>query len=176
MEGRLLISRETIYRHIRRDRRDGGELFRFLRQSSKWRKRHPGAERRGRLTGKRHISERPAAIETREEIGHWEMDTIVSAIDRYCVVSLVERATGCLLLGKLRSRSVADTNRRVLQLIRANRHLAPGAEVVARANLEVARIFVRDACSASILLTQLGPAAAACLCQPPDNSQACLVR
>ena len=123
VEGRLPISRESIYRYIRQDKREGGQLFRFLRQPPKWRKRHKGGERRGRLTGKRHISERPAAVESREEVGHWEMDTIVSSVDRHCVVTLVERATGCVLLGKLRARSVAETNQRVLQLIRRQRHL-----------------------------------------------------
>ena len=80
-------------------------------------------ERRGRLTGKRHISERPPVVEAREEFGHWEMDTIVSPTDRHCAVTLVERATGCVLIGKLRSRTVAATNRRILGLIRSHRHL-----------------------------------------------------
>jgi IS30 family transposase len=119
----MSISRESIYRYIRKDKRAGGELFRCLRQPAKWRKRRNGAERRGRLAGKRPIAERPPSIELRTEVGHWEMDTIVSAADRHCVVTLVERATGCVLLGMLRSRSVAETNRRVLQLIRSNRHL-----------------------------------------------------
>lgn len=122
-EGRLHISHESIYRFIRHDKRCGGQLFRLLRQPPKWRKRHPGAEKRGRLAGKRHISERPPAAELRQEIGHWEMDTIVSPADRHCVVTLVERLTGCVLLGKLRSRTVAATNRRVIQLIRAHPHL-----------------------------------------------------
>ena len=123
IDGRLSISRESIYRYIRRDKGEGGQLFRLLRQSGNIRKRHKGAEKRGRLTGKRHISERPASVESREEVGHWEMDTIVSAKDRHCVVTLVERATGCVLLGKLRSRSAAETNARVIQLIRKHRHL-----------------------------------------------------
>ena len=123
VEGRLRISYESIYRFIRRDRNGGGTLFRLLRQPAKWRKRHPAAEKRGRLSGKRHISERPAAAERRQEFGHWEMDTIVSPLDRHCVVTLVERVTGCLLVGKLRSRSVAAVNRRVIQLIRSHRHL-----------------------------------------------------
>jgi len=55
--------------------------------------------------------------------GHWEMDTIVSPDGRDCVVTLVERVTGCVLLGKLRSRTVAALNRRVIQLIRAHRSL-----------------------------------------------------
>jgi transposase, IS30 family len=123
LEGRLEISYASIYRFIRRDKNRGGTLFRLLRQPAKWRKRHAGAEKRGRLTGKRHISERPTAVELRQEVGHWEMDTIVSPLDRHCVVSLVERVTGCVLIGKLRSRSVAATNRRVLHLIRSHRHL-----------------------------------------------------
>jgi IS30 family transposase len=122
-ERRLEISYESIYRFIRRDKKRGGTLFQFLRQPARWRKRHPGAEKRGRLAGKRHITERPAAVELRQEIGHWEMDTIVSPVDRHCVLTLVDRVAGCVLLGKLRSRTVAATNRRVLQLIRAHRHL-----------------------------------------------------
>jgi IS30 family transposase len=123
LEGRLEISRVSIYRFIRRDQKDGGTLFRLLRQPAKWRKRHAGADKRGRLTGKRHISERPAAVDLRQELGHWEMDTIVSPADRHCVVTLVERVTGCVLLGKLRSRSVAAVNRRVIQLVRSHAHL-----------------------------------------------------
>lgn len=123
LERRLEISYESIYRFIRRDKKEGGTLFRLLRQPAKWRKQHAGVEKRGRLPGKRHISERPAAVDLRQEIGHWEMDTIVSPIDRHCVVSIVERVTGCVLLGKLRSRSVAATNRRVIQLIRSHAHM-----------------------------------------------------
>jgi IS30 family transposase len=123
LEGRLAISYESIYRFIRKDKKRGGLLFRLLRQPAKWRKRHAGAEKRGRLSGKRHISERPAVVDKRQEIGHWEMDTIVSPADRHCVLTLVERVTGCVLVGKLRSRSVAATNRRVIQLIRSHRHI-----------------------------------------------------
>jgi IS30 family transposase len=123
LEGRLEISHESIYRFIRRDKKRGGELYRLLRQPAKWRKRHRGAEKRGRLAGKRHISERPSAVELREEVGHWEADTMVSPVDRHCVVTLVERATGCVLLGKLPSRSVAATNRRIIRLIRSHPHL-----------------------------------------------------
>ena len=123
LEGRLAISHESIYRFIRRDKKRGGTLFRLLRQPAKWRKRHRGADKRGRLAGKRHITERPATVDLRQELGHWEMDTIVSPLDRHCVVSLVERVTGCVLVGKLRARSVAATNRRVIQLIRSHRHL-----------------------------------------------------
>jgi IS30 family transposase len=62
-------------------------------------------------------------VERREEIGDWEMDTLLGNKGRGRVVSLVERVTGCVLIGKLRSRTVAATNQRVIQPIRSHRHL-----------------------------------------------------
>ena len=58
-------------------------------------------ERRGRVTGKRPISARPASVETRRQGGHWEVDTVLGTGDRRCVPSLVERTLRYLVLGKL---------------------------------------------------------------------------
>ena len=118
LEGRLNISHETIYMYIWQDKWDGGELYRCLRQPIKRRKRYASRERRGRLPGKRHISERPAAVELREERGHWELDTVMGAGTQDCVVTLVERATGFTLIGKLEDRTVNSLNARLMRLIR----------------------------------------------------------
>lgn len=118
LEGVLSISHETIYKHIWRNKKRGRELYRCLRQPTKRRKRYGTYEKRGRVSGKRHISERPASVETREEFGHWEMDTVIGAGSKDCIVTLVERKTGITLIGKLRDRTVAALNKRVLQLMR----------------------------------------------------------
>jgi len=76
------------------------QFYRHLRQRPKYRKRYGTNEKRGRLAGKRHISERPAAVELRRELGHWEMDT-VSGPGKHGVATLVERATGGVLIAKL---------------------------------------------------------------------------
>jgi transposase, IS30 family len=60
---------------------------------------------RGRLLGKRHISERPAAVEQRGQIGHWEGDTVMGADQRHCVLTLVERVTSYLIMRKLMVRT-----------------------------------------------------------------------
>src|SRR5215210_476396 len=71
--GLLSISHETIYRHVWRDKREGGLLYTHLRGARKKRRKRYGAyDSRGRLAGKRHISERPASVETRQQTGHWE--------------------------------------------------------------------------------------------------------
>ena len=120
--GQLAISHETIYRYIWADKRRGGELHTHLRGAPKLcRKRYGSYERRGRLTGKRPITARPASIETRREGGHWEVDTVLGTGDRHCVLSLVERTSGYLVLGKLSARTTAAVTRRAIQLIRRER-------------------------------------------------------
>lgn len=119
----LHISHETIYRYIWRDKRRGGTLYRRLRQRPKYRKRYGTYEKRGRLAGKRHISTRPAVVERRRQVGHWEMDTVSGHGSKHCIVTLVERATGCVLIGKLADHTKAELNRRAIQLIREQRHL-----------------------------------------------------
>ena len=119
----LEVSHETIYKHIWLDKRRGGTLHQHLRQRLKYRKRYGTHEKRGRVAGKRHISERPAAAQHRREIGHWEMDTVVGKGSKHCIVSLVERVTGCVLIGKLRERTVAALNQRLLQIVNGHPHL-----------------------------------------------------
>jgi transposase, IS30 family len=125
-EGRLRISHETIYRHVWRDKFEGGALYCCLRQATKLRrKRHNSYDRRGRLPGKRHISERPASVERRHRVGHWEIDTVVGSGEKDCVVTLVERKTGYAVIGKLADRSAGGMARRVTKRISSARGQLP---------------------------------------------------
>jgi len=119
LHGELSISHETIYIHVWRDKEAGGHLYRHLRCSPKLRrKRHNSYDSRGRLAGKRPISERPAPIEKRGSVGHWEIDTVVGKGAPDCVTTLVERKTGYALIGKLADRSMLGTSQRTKTLIR----------------------------------------------------------
>lgn len=116
----LAISTESIYIHVWRNKRRGGTLWHHLRQPIKRRKRYATRERRGHVEGKRHISERPRIIESRREAGHWEMDTVLGSGDQHCVITLVERASGTVLIGKLPRRNVASVNAFLIALIEAD--------------------------------------------------------
>lgn len=118
MDNTLSISHETIYRHIWDDKAVGGTLHRYLRcASKKRRKRHNSYDSRGRLAGKRHISERPRSVEQRRSIGHWEVDTVVGTGSKDCVATLVERKTGLAMLGKLPDRCKLSMSKRIRKLI-----------------------------------------------------------
>jgi IS30 family transposase len=119
----LLISHETIYRHVWEDKRGGGTLHTLLRGArKKKRKRNGSYDSRGRLAGKRHISERPCCVERRRQLGHWEVDTVIGKGSRHCIVSAVERTSGFALIGKLRNRTAAELNRRLETLIERHRN------------------------------------------------------
>ncbi len=122
-DGRLAISHETIYTYIWRDKAAGGQLYRHLRCATKQRrKRHNSYDSRGRLAGKRHISERPRGVEHRTTIGHWEIDTVVGVGAKDCVATLVERKTGFTMLGQLADRSSRGMSRRIRMLVRRAPH------------------------------------------------------
>jgi len=112
------MSHETIYQYIWRDKFEGGTLWKHLRQSSKQRrKRYKAYDSRGRLAAKRHISERPASVETRKYKGHWEIDTVHGRGASDCIVTLLERKTGFVMIGKLPDKSTGSLNKRTMKLI-----------------------------------------------------------
>ena len=116
---RLQISHETIYRYIWAEKRQGGTLYTHLRGAQKQRRKRYGRyDSRGRLAGKRSITARPAAVATRTQLGHWEVDTMLGAGQAGpCVLTLVERKTGYVVIGKLPARTTANVNRRATQLL-----------------------------------------------------------
>ncbi len=117
---RLRISHETIYRNIWADKREGGKLYIHLRGACKQRRKRYGRyDSRGRMAGKRPITIRPAAVARRARVGHWEIDTMLGAGQAGpCILTLVERKTGYVAIGKLHARTTADVNQRATQLIR----------------------------------------------------------
>lgn len=105
LHGTFTISHETIYKFLIRDKSVGGFLYKHLRNVRKQRrKRYNSHDSRGILPGKRHISERPKDVESRQVLGHWEGDTVMGNDGHHCILTLVERKSGFVIIKKLSSR------------------------------------------------------------------------
>jgi transposase, IS30 family len=120
--GFFSISYETIYKYLLYDKKKGGSLYKHLRNVTKRRrKRYNSHDSRGRLAGKRPISSRPEAINSRNEFGHWEGDTVMGLDRRHCILTLVERKTGYVIIKKLESRTVDQVNSACLAAIKEHK-------------------------------------------------------
>jgi transposase, IS30 family len=107
----MRVSHETIYQalyvqgrgELRRD------LHKRLRTGRALRKpRRAGGERRGKIPDMVNIADRPAEADDRAVPGHWEGDLIVGANSASAIGTLVERATGFVLLLHLPDNHGAD--------------------------------------------------------------------
>jgi IS30 family transposase len=96
---RRQISPPTIYAWIGGEQARGRQWQRYLRRLGR---KRPEAEKRGKLPGSVSIEGRPAVVDRRGRYGDWEGDTIVGANRRGGAVTLVERKSGYLLLGRVR--------------------------------------------------------------------------
>ena len=102
-DGHAVPSHERIYQHIGHDRQAGGSLWRHLR-CQKRRRRSYGSCRRGRFSGARSIHQRPAAVERRGRVGHWEADLMVSARSTAALLTVVDRKSRFLRLQRVANR------------------------------------------------------------------------
>ena len=104
--GKLPISHETLYLRIYADQAHQGQLYKNLRCQKKRRKRYgKGHERRGQIVGRRSIEQRPAHIESRSQIGHWEADTVIGVNHKQAIVTLVERKSGYAVIAKVQNKT-----------------------------------------------------------------------
>ena len=85
--------------------------------------RHPclgrvrrSSENRGQLPACVSIEGRPAVVDRRARCGDWEGDTVVGAGHRGGAVTLVDRKSGYLLLGKVRDRQATTVRQAITQL------------------------------------------------------------
>ncbi|MSU25432.1 MAG: IS30 family transposase, partial [Opitutus sp.] len=75
------------------------------------RKRYGHHDSRGRLAGKRMITEQPAILERRSRLGDWEIDT-VHGRGHPAVVTVVERRSGLVRIGQIPRVGAQETLRR----------------------------------------------------------------
>ena len=123
LRGQLQISHETIYRYVWRDKQRGGQLFRHLRQAVKRRRKRYGAyDSRGRLAGKRLIDDRPLSAKNRSRKGHYEVDTVMGRGSKHCIMTMVDRKTGYLIIRKLRRRTTAEVNAELQKIFEGGKH------------------------------------------------------
>lgn len=113
----IRISHEWIYQYVLQNKSMGGDLYRHLRCQKRRRKRYGSYSRRGQLTNRVSIDERPPIVDRRSRLGDWELDTIIGKGHKQAIVSLTERKSRLTLIHKVEHRTADNVTHAILALL-----------------------------------------------------------
>lgn len=114
----MKVSHETIYQHIVRDRKAGGNLASNLRINSKRRYRWRSKTGRGeKIPNRMDIDLRPSVVEARGRYGDWEADLIQGGGGSGFLLSLYERKSRVGLLYLMPDKSSGGTFAGIMHLL-----------------------------------------------------------
>lgn len=118
-QGLPFVSVETIYKHIDKDRKAGGELWRNLRYSHKQRKRRfPSEDRRGKIQGAESIHDRSNGAKNRSRLGHWERDMMLGSARKGGMLVATERKSRLNKLTHLERRTAPEVTQATKKLLK----------------------------------------------------------
>ena len=105
-EGGDFMSTSSIYKRVKQDRCDGGDLWMFLRRSQKTYRRNfeAAGDPKNQIKNRVSIEERPEKVEYRERKGDLEGDTMIGAKRKGVLLTLNDRVTKKVAIEKLDSK------------------------------------------------------------------------
>lgn len=116
---RMRVSHETIYQWIKADKRQGGKLYKRLRQSHRKRRRRYGSSpKTGQIPGRVDIDQRPSVVDDRVRFGDWESDTVEGKGRSAYLVTHVERKSRYLLAARVGDKCAQTVNRGTFRMFR----------------------------------------------------------
>ena len=110
------VSHEWIYRYVAQDKREGGKLYRHLRQGHK-RYRKGLKEKAPTIKNAVSIDERPTVVDSRERFGDWEIDTVLGMHGTGAIVTILERKSRFYLAKKVPSKSSAEVTKATIEML-----------------------------------------------------------
>lgn len=118
LHDRDCVSHEWIYQMIWTNKRRNGKLHKHLRNKGKpYSKRGALKDKRGKMPNRRDISERPEIVQSRERIGDLEIDTIIGKNHKKAIVTINDRKTGILKMGKVEVRNSSTVAAKTIELL-----------------------------------------------------------
>lgn len=117
--GQEMVSHETIYKYVWKDKEKKGTLYENLRNQGKiYRKRGYLKDKRGIIKDKIPMSERPEIVEKRERFGDFEIDTIIGKDHKSAMITINDRATGVLKLRRNKGKNAEELAKNTIEVLK----------------------------------------------------------
>ena len=122
--GEEMVSHETIYQWIWKNKRTSGQLHKLLRrQGRKYAKRGSKNAGRGFIPNRVDIDQRPTAVELKERFGDLEIDTIIGKNHKGAILTINDRATSRVWIRKLSGKEATPLAKKTAYALRKVKHL-----------------------------------------------------
>lgn len=114
-----VVSHETIYQYLMKDKKEGGELYKYLRHKNKvYKKRYGSSDKRGEIANKRSIEERPAIVEDKSRSGDVEIDLVIGKKHKQALVTVVDRKSKFTLIQKVSSKKAEEVKEALISMLK----------------------------------------------------------
>jgi IS30 family transposase len=112
------VSHETIYSYLKDNKKQGGGLYLHLRHGKRRRKKRFSIPRvRADILNRKHISERPNEINSRQRYGDWERDLMFGDSRKSALLVFVERKTLLTRIRKVESKSPREIAEKTIEVL-----------------------------------------------------------
>jgi IS30 family transposase len=103
------VSHETIYRFVWEDKKQGGQLYKHLRNKGRrYRKRGAAKDSRGMIKNRVSIDERPSIVNEKTRFGDLEIDTIIGKNHKGAILTITDRVSLMEWLVKLSGKNAEE--------------------------------------------------------------------
>jgi len=115
----LSVCHETIYKFIWADKKNGGELYKFLRRkakkyTSRCKEKQAG---RGFIKDRIGIEKRPSVVDDRSRFGDWEIDLVIGKGHSGALLTIVERVTSYTVTKRIFDKSARTVTDATIELL-----------------------------------------------------------
>jgi len=118
----MRVSHESIYLYVYEEKKQGGELYKYLRQGKRKRQRRGNTkQKRGIIPHRVSIDQRPEEVARKARYGDWEGDLVIGKNHKGAVATMVERKALYTLAMVIQDKK-AKTMRRAVQKTTINRY------------------------------------------------------
>ena len=118
LKKRNSVSIEWIYQYIWKDKKNGGNIYLYLRRKNKkYRKRGNLKDSRGKITNRKSIENRADIVNNRERKGDWEIDLIVGKGGSGYLVTATERYTNLNRIGFVKKKECKIVENEVVRIL-----------------------------------------------------------
>lgn len=119
LEAKEIVSVECIYQFIWENKKRGGKLYKHLRtKGKKYRKRGASKDSRGLIANRVDIENRPSIVDKKQRVGDLEIDLVIGKNHHGALLTINDRATGFLWMGKIESKEAHVVEAKLLELLK----------------------------------------------------------